>query len=86
VTACKSCGREPENGTETHWLGCPETTKALLAKVIEADARKTARGEEIDPEYVLQECAKDDCKEPRAVSKGPRPAKYCDEHKTGSKK
>jgi hypothetical protein len=32
------------------------------------------------------ECIKDGCTNPRAVSKGPRPAKYCDEHKTGAKK
>lgn len=32
------------------------------------------------------QCAKDGCSNPRAASKGPRPAKYCDEHKTGSKK
>lgn len=22
MSACKSCGREPENGQATHWLGC----------------------------------------------------------------
>jgi hypothetical protein len=32
------------------------------------------------------ECIKDGCTNPRAVSKGPRPTKYCDEHKTGSKR
>jgi hypothetical protein len=20
---CSNCGREPENGTPTHWIGCP---------------------------------------------------------------
>jgi hypothetical protein len=73
VTACKSCGREPENGTETHWLGC----EAIAPQVPLVELRLRTRE---------SECAKDDCKEPRAVSKGPRPAKYCDEHKTGSKK
>jgi hypothetical protein len=34
----------------------------------------------------FSQCAKDGCTEPRAVSKGPRPTKYCDEHKTGSKR
>lgn len=32
------------------------------------------------------DCLKDGCTNPRAVSKGPRPTKYCDDHKTGSKK
>jgi hypothetical protein len=32
------------------------------------------------------ECAREGCTNPRAASKGPRPAKYCDDHKTGSKK
>ncbi|GAA4890906.1 hypothetical protein GCM10023237_05830 [Streptomyces coeruleoprunus] len=68
MTACKSCGREPETGIETHWLGC---------EVL----RQAARGLSF-----ASQCAKDGCQEPRAASKGPRPAKYCDEHKTGSKK
>jgi hypothetical protein len=81
---CRTCGRPAENGRPTHWLGCPETTKATLAKVVEADARKRAK--DIEPEYSLEGCIKDGCTNPRAVSKGPRPTKYCDEHKTGSKK
>lgn len=81
---CQACGRPAENGVPTHWLGCGELTKATLAKVVEADARK--RPEDIEEEYSLDTCTKDDCTNPRAVSKGPRPTKYCDDHKAGSKK
>ena len=35
--SCKSCGREPENGTATHWLGCPEAPGSSRASR-EADA------------------------------------------------
>lgn len=79
---CQTCGHPAEGRVQPHNLGCFESTaaRALLAKVVEADVRK--RPEEVEPEYSLQECAKDGCAEPRAVSKGPRPAKYCDEHKT----
>lgn len=74
MTACKNCGREPENGVETHWIGCP--IPGLAARKAEAARERTRESE----------CIKDGCTNPRAVSKGPRPTKYCDEHKTGSKK
>jgi hypothetical protein len=76
---CQGCGRVPENGTQTHYIGCDEAPKrhdplraALLVKLEESEQ--------------ANQCAKDGCTNPRAVSRGPRPAKYCDEHKTGSKK
>ena len=31
--SCKSCGREPENGTATHWLGCKEIVPADAQKI-----------------------------------------------------
>jgi hypothetical protein len=44
----------------------------------------------MDPVEILglmaDECGRDGCTNGRAVSKGPRPAKYCETHKTGSKK
>ncbi len=53
-----------------HYIGC----EAL--KPTSAERERTRESE----------CIKDGCTNPRAVSKGPRPTKYCDDHKTGSKK
>lgn len=72
MNACKVCGREPENGTPTHWLGC----EAVMPVVEPVERDRTRESE----------CIKDGCTNPRAASKGPRPTKYCDEHKTGSKR
>lgn len=85
---CQACGHEAEtvNGetVQPHNYGCRRSLAVQrLAKVVEADVKK--RPEDIEPQYSLEECAKDGCAEPRAVSKGPRPTKYCDEHKTRSK-
>lgn len=77
MSACKDCGREPENGVETHWLGCDNPSPNRRALDAGFVARERTRE---------SECIKDGCTNPRAVSKGPRPTKYCDEHKTGSKK
>lgn len=41
---------------------------------------------EEQPAADVATCARIGCTNPPAVSKGPRPAKYCDDHKTGSKK
>lgn len=53
-----------------HWLGCPQALNTSHEEQL-ADA---------------DQCAREGCTKPRAASKGPRPAKYCNEHKTGSKK
>lgn len=77
--SCQTCGHPAEkvNGAlvpQGHNLGCSAPRRhdplraALLVKLEEAEQ--------------ANQCAKDGCTEPRAVSKGPRPAKYCDEHKT----
>lgn len=55
-----------------HYIGCENAPKP--AKAAERESARES------------ECVKDGCTNPRAVSKGPRPAKYCDEHKTGSKR
>ncbi|MFD3531999.1 hypothetical protein [Streptomyces sp. NPDC058664] len=85
--SCQTCGHEAEGDIQPHNFGCAESfaarqrrEAAVLAKVVEADAKK--RPEDIEEYYSLEECAKDGCAEPRAVSRGPRPAKYCDEHKS----
>jgi hypothetical protein len=54
-----------------HYLGCANAPGAAPSAPAEAAADL---------------CAKDGCSNPRAASKGPRPAKYCEDHKTGSKK
>jgi hypothetical protein len=54
-----------------HFLGCAATKPSKIDVINLAPA---------------DHCAKEGCPNPRAASKGPRPAKYCDEHKTGAKK
>jgi len=71
---CQTCGRPADNGQATHWLGCREVLLAYMTPSAERESTRES------------ECIKDGCTNPRAVSKGPRPTKYCDEHKTGSKK
>ena len=85
--SCRACGHEAEGDIQPRNFGAAGSAgarqrrePAVLAKVVEADAKK--RSEDIEEYYSLEECAKDGCAEPRAVSKGPRPAKYCDEHKS----
>lgn len=56
-----------------HYIGCPAVSAAVMA-VAESHTDDSA-----------DQCAKDGCSKPRAASKGPRPAKYCDDHKTRSK-
>jgi hypothetical protein len=79
--SCPSCGRKPENGVQTHHLGCEDRGPNRRALHVAFAAESAER--ERTPE---SECIKDGCTNPRAVSRGPRPTKYCDEHKTGSKK
>ena len=66
---CRSCGRAPERGVETHYIGCKRAKKAP-----EPESPATEPGAE--------QCAREGCMNPRMVSKGPRAAKYCEEHKT----
>jgi len=73
---CPGCGREAENGVPTHYIGCGRTRKPLVEQT------ETV----IEPLPGADRCAKDGCTNLRAASRGPRPTKYCDEHKTGSKK
>lgn len=68
---CATCGKRPERGRATHHLGCKARRKPQAA---DPDLRNTGPA-----------CAKDGCAEPRAASKGPRPAKYCETHKTTSR-
>jgi hypothetical protein len=79
--SCKKCGAKPEhNGrelVEVHHLGCPNGRKS-------GQVTSTA-GQDPDEQGYAEArvpCAREGCAEPRAVSKGPRPAKFCDEHKT----
>ena len=55
-----------------HYIGCEE----IPAQAPAVERERTSESE----------CIKDGCTKSRAVSKGPRATKYCDEHKTGSKK
>lgn len=68
MSACKDCGREPENGTETHWLGCP---RVAFARGPKADLV-------ILDEVAAIQCEHDGCSEPKKEwsGKGARP-KYC---------
>lgn len=63
--SCKTCGREPENGTETHWLGC----EALFPKV------RPAEVDQVPPAGV---CEHDGCSDPKKEwsGRGAKP-KFC---------
>jgi hypothetical protein len=78
MSDCRTCGRPAESGKPTHWLGCEEPGPNRRALHVAVPAERESTRE--------SECIKDGCTNPRAVSKGPRPTKYCDEHKTGSKR
>lgn len=75
MSDCEKCGRD-----DGHWIGCVETAHSVdsIVHTTPATGRRHDTRE--------SECIKNGCESPRAVSKGPTPAKYCTEHKTGSKK
>ena len=76
--SCQTCGRD-----DGHYIGCPEVLRQHARNLVEPDFAGSLAERERTRE---SECIRDGCTNPRAVSKGPRPTKYCDEHKTGSKK
>lgn len=70
---CEQCGRKDavlEDGRRvpSHHLGCPAGHSAQSAPQTSSLAPSG--------------CAREGCSKPVAASKGPRPGKYCDEHKT----
>lgn len=72
--SCQTCGHPAEevNGVpvpQGHNFGCAERLREHARNLVA-------------PDFAGSLCLKDGCTNPRAVSKGPRPAKYCDEHKT----
>lgn len=77
--SCESCGRPAEGGLPVHWIGCTEAPGRH-------DPLRAAVLVKLDESEKANRCTKDGCTNPRAASKGPRPTKYCDEHKTRSKR
>lgn len=75
MSDCEKCGR-----SDGHWLGC----QSGMAEIALAAAEANPSGMTLI--LMDEKCGKDGCTNPRAVSKGPTPAKYCETHKTGSKK
>ena len=69
--SCQTCGHEAEGDIQPHNFGC-----------VESLAVRGGRAAQERAETRESECIKDGCTNSRAVSKGPRPAKYCDEHKS----
>lgn len=68
---CKHCGREPENGTPTHWLGCLKTQRT---------PEESDQIEGFLEEKLAGMCDFGTCANPkRPQGKGPKP-RYCDEH------
>jgi len=74
MTNCKTCGRPPENGRPTHWLGCEEAAKQWVDKVTET-GKPAPLGGDLKPATV---CEHDGCSEPKKEwsGKGAKP-KYC---------
>jgi hypothetical protein len=68
MTNCETCGRPPENGQATHWLGCEKVTAQHF------EAGQVA----LDPDVI---CGHDGCSEPKKEwsGRGAKP-KYCEEH------
>lgn len=72
---CERCGKRAEktpSGTihQGHNVGCQ-------------NARRAQPAPEPAPEVgASEQCVRGGCTEPRAESRGPRPAKYCEAHKT----
>jgi hypothetical protein len=64
--SCETCGRPAENGTPTHWLGCPEALREHARNLVE-------------PDFTGSLCEHGGCSEPK-WSDGPR-TKYCETHK-----
>lgn len=73
---CLSCGREAENGTPAHWIGCQATAAGQVLK--EHASRLLAVAEAIEP--VLARCEHEGCSNPKKEwsGRGARP-KYCAE-------
>lgn len=71
---CQSCGREPENGTPTHWLGCEEAVRRWADAVTEKQG-PAPLGADLKPNTV---CEHEGCSEPKKEwsGKGAKP-KYC---------
>lgn len=63
---CQTCGRPAENGTPTHWLGCPEKLREHARNLVE-------------PDFAGSLCEHDGCSELK-WSTGSR-TKYCVSHK-----
>lgn len=83
MSDCEKCGRD--NG---HWLGC----QPVAAEEDDVPPPCQSQNCTLDLSACIcgdpfgNHCGRDGCTNERAVSKGPRPAKYCEDHKTGSKK
>lgn len=80
---CPKCGKKPENGRATHHLGCrthPAGSPVWVTSTVDQGL------DELSAAVTRVPCARAGCTTPRAVSKGPRPTKFCDEHKTTSKR
>ena len=67
MIACKSCGREPENGAPTHWLGCAEGAQTPLPRAQESPS--------------ADQCEREGCSQSKKEysGRGAKP-KYCEEH------
>lgn len=75
MTNCESCGRPPENGQATHWLGCDEAVKQWVDTVTETGKAAPLVGD-LKPAGL---CEHDGCSESK-WSDGPR-TKFCTTHK-----
>lgn len=77
---CQKCGHPKEGAVQPHNLGCVDSrTARIKAGIPGADDAMVAR---IEATLDRPTCAKDGCIKEPAKSRGPRPAKYCEDHKT----
>ncbi|OEJ24282.1 hypothetical protein AS594_07065 [Streptomyces agglomeratus] len=74
---CKSCGREPENGRPTHWLGCKEIPSGgRLMELFEEQNH-------LSPETC---CEHGECTNPKRPQGKGRAPKFCEDHSDPKKR
>jgi hypothetical protein len=68
---CLACGHPKEGAVQPHHIGCPN--KLMFITTVGASDNDLGWA---------KLCAREGCTNEVPPSKGPRPAKYCDKHKT----
>ena len=71
---CTECGHKKEGAVQPHHIGCANKRGAKPAEPAK------------ELETLAPLCAKESCENEVPPSKGPRPAKFCPDHRTNRSK